>query len=250
MSGHNKWANIKQRKGSQDAKRSNLFSKLTKEIIIAAKHGGGVPATNARLRVAIEKARASNVPKDTIEKAIKRGTGEIEGITYEEVVYEGYGPNGVAVIIDITTDNKNRSASEIRKIFSRHNGNLGESGCVGWMFDRKGYIGVAAEKHTEDEMMEVALDIGADDVKLEGDIFEVYTPFEEYANVMEELRKRNYNVTESEITRIPQNKVKIEGDKAISLLKLFDELDENDDLQSYASNADIDEKTIEEYVNS
>ncbi|MFN4216255.1 MAG: YebC/PmpR family DNA-binding transcriptional regulator, partial [Brevinematales bacterium] len=162
MSGHNKWANIKQRKGAQDAKRSSLFSKLVKEIIIAARAGGN-PDTNPKLRVAIDKARDANMPKDNIEKAIKRGTGEIEGATYEELVYEGYGPGGVAVIIDITTDNKNRTAAEIRKIFSKHNGNLGESGCVAWMFDKKGFIAVQAADVSEDEIMELALELGADD---------------------------------------------------------------------------------------
>ncbi len=250
MSGHNKWANIKQRKGAQDAKRSNLFSKLAKEIIITARHGGGNPDTNAALRTIIEKAKQANMPKDNIDKNIKRGTGEIEGVIYEELTYEGYGPGGVAVIMDITTDNKNRSASEIRKVFSKHNGNLGEAGCVGWMFDRKGYIEIDGKKHTEDEIMEVALDLGADDVKKADDVIEVYTTVESYIQVLDGLKKKNVEVLSSEITRIPQNMVQLEKDKAISLLKLMDELENHDDVQNVASNADIEDSVIEEFANS
>lgn len=251
MSGHNKWANIKQRKGSQDAKRSNLFSKLVKEIIVAAKAGGGNPDTNNRLRTAIDKARESNVPKDTIDKAIKRGTGELEGITYEELLYEGYGPGGVAVIMDILTDNKNRTASEIRKIFSKHNGNLGESGCVGWMFDKKGYIGIDGSKHTEDEVMEAALELGADDVRKESDeVIEVYSTVDDFMTVRQALKDKGFEVIESEICRLPQNKIKLEEAKAMSLLKLMDELENHDDVQSLATNGDIDDAVMEKYANS
>ncbi len=248
MSGHNKWANIKQRKGAQDAKRSNLFSKLVKEIIIAARAGGN-PDTNPKLRVAIDKARDANMPKDNIEKAIKRGTGEIEGATYEELVYEGYGPGGVAVIMDITTDNKNRTAAEIRKIFSKHNGNLGESGCVAWMFDKKGFIAVQAQGVSEDEIMEVALELGADDVKLEGDVYEIYTPVENYTQVLEGL-KQKYTVSSSEIGRFPKNTMKLAKDEALKLLKLMDELENHDDVQNVASNADIEDSVLEEFANS
>jgi YebC/PmpR family DNA-binding regulatory protein len=248
MSGHNKWANIKQRKGAQDAKRSSLFSKLVKEIIIAARAGGN-PETNPKLRVAIDKAREANMPKDNIEKAIKRGTGEIEGATYEELVYEGYGPGGVAVIMDITTDNKNRTAAEIRKIFSKHNGNLGESGCVGWMFDKKGFIAIDAKGVSEEEIMEVALELGADDVKFEGDVYEIYTPVENYSQVLEGLKKK-YTVTSSEIGRFPKNVMKLEREDALKLLKLMDELENHDDVQSVASNADIDDSILEEFANS
>jgi len=248
MSGHNKWANIKQRKGAQDAKRSSLFSKLVKEIIIAARAGGN-PETNPKLRVAIDKAREANMPKDNIEKAIKRGTGEIEGVTYEELVYEGYGPGGVAVIMDITTDNKNRTAAEIRKIFSKHNGNLGESGCVGWMFDKKGFIAIDAKGVSEEEIMEVALELGADDVKFEGDVYEIYTPVENYSQVLEGLKKK-YTVTSSEIGRFPKNVMKLEREDALKLLKLMDELENHDDVQSVASNADIDDSILEEFANS
>ncbi|MFN3659891.1 MAG: YebC/PmpR family DNA-binding transcriptional regulator [Brevinematales bacterium] len=248
MSGHNKWANIKQRKGAQDAKRSSLFSKLVKEIIIAARAGGN-PDTNPKLRVAIDKARDANMPKDNIEKAIKRGTGEIEGATYEELVYEGYGPGGVAVIMDITTDNKNRTAAEIRKIFSKHNGNLGESGCVAWMFDKKGFIAIQAAGVSEDEIMEVALELGADDVRLEEDVYEIYTPVENYAQVLEGLKKK-YTIASSEIGRFPKNTMKLEKEDAMKLLKLMDELENHDDVQNVASNADIEDSVLEEFANS
>lgn len=248
MSGHNKWANIKQRKGAQDAKRSNMFSKLAKEIIVAARQGGGNADMNPRLRTVIDKAKAINMPKDNIEKAIKRGTGEIEGITYEELVYEGYGPSGVAVIIEVTTDNKNRSAAEIRKIFSKHNGNLGESGCVAWMFDKRGYIAIDGTKHTEDEVLDVALELGAEDVKTEGDDIEVYTAMDNYTDVLDGLKEKGFEVTNSELARFPQNKVEVEGNAAMSLLKLMDELEEHDDVQAFASNADIDDETMEKYA--
>jgi YebC/PmpR family DNA-binding regulatory protein len=250
MSGHNKWANIKQRKGAQDAKRSNAFSKLAKEIILAARKGGGNLDTNAALRAVVDRAKSISMPKDNIEKNIKRGTGELEGVVYEEFTYEGYGPGGVAVIMDIATDNKNRSASEIRKIFSKHNGNLGESGSVGWMFDRKGYIGVDGTKHTEDEIMELALELGADDVVTEEGTIEVYTTIVNYIKVLEGLKAKNINVQSSEITRIPQNTVKLEKDKAMTLLKLMDELEGHDDVQNVASNADIDDSVIEDFANS
>ncbi len=250
MSGHNKWANIKQRKGAQDAKRSNLFSKIVKEVIISARYGGGNPDTNARLRTAIDKAKEANMPKDNIDKAIKRGTGEIEGVIYEELVYEGYGPGGVAVIMDITTDSKNRTAAEIRKIFSKHNGNLGEAGCVGWMFDRKGYIGVDGTKHTEDEIMEIALELGADDIKKNDDVIEVLTSVENYSQVLQGLKNKNVAIISSEIARLPQNPMKLEKDKSMSLLKLMDELENHDDVQNVATNADIEDSVLEEFAGS
>ncbi|MGA2142250.1 MAG: YebC/PmpR family DNA-binding transcriptional regulator [Brevinematales bacterium] len=250
MSGHNKWANIKQRKGSQDAKRSNLFSKIVKEIIITARRGGGNIDTNAALRTAVEKAREANMPKDNIDKAIKRGTGEIEGVVYEELTYEGYGPGGVAVIMDITTDSKNRTAAEIRKIFSKHNGNLGESGSVAWMFDKKGYIAVDGTKHTEDEIMEIGLELGADDIKKNDDVIEVLTAVEDYSAVLLGLKSKNVTILSSEVTRIPQNTVKLERDKALTLLKLMDELENHDDIQNAASNAEIDDSVFEEFAGS
>lgn len=250
MSGHNKWANIKHRKGAQDAKRSNLFSKIAKEIIIAAKEGGGDPDTNHRLRAALDKARAANMPKDKTVNAIKRGTGEIAGVNYEEVLYEGYGAAGVAILIDVTTDNRNRTAPELRKIFSKHSGNLGEAGCVGWMFDKKGYIAIDGTKHTEDEVMEIALEIGADDVRKDGDVIEVLTVVEDYINVLTGLKDKGLTVLSSNITRIPQNKIKVNEKEGLSLLKLFDELENHDDVQDFAANADIDESVLEKYANS
>jgi YebC/PmpR family DNA-binding regulatory protein len=250
MSGHNKWANIKQRKGAQDARRSNLFSKIAKEIIIIARKSGGNPDTNAALRAIIEKAKQANMPRDNIEKNIKKGTGEIEGVVYEELTYEGYGPGGVAVIMDVTTDSKNRSAAEIRKIFSRHAGNLGESGSVAWMFDKKGVISIDGKNHTEDEIMEIALDLGADDVKTEEDVIEVYTSVDSYMKTLDGLKAKNINILSSEITRIPQNTVHLEKDKALTLLKLMDELETHDDVQNVASNADVDDSVMDEFANS
>lgn len=250
MSGHNKWANIKQRKSAQDAKRSNIFSKISREIILAARKGGGNPETNATLRAIIEKARSYNMPKDNIERSIKRGTGEIEGAAFEELTYEGYGPGGVAMIVDVTTDNRNRTISEIRKIFSRLGGNLGEAGCVGWMFEKKGYISVDASKYTEDQIMEIALELGADDVKKEGDVIEIYTSVENFLNVLDGLKAKGIEIQNSELARFAQNTVKIEKDKALSLLKLIDELEEHDDVQAVATNADIDDSVYDEYANS
>ncbi len=250
MSGHNKWANIQHRKGAQDAKRSNLFSKIVKDIIIAARDGGGDPDNNMRLRAAIDKAREANMPKDNVEKAIKRGTGELEGVTYEEITYEGYGPGGIAVIVDCTTDNRNRTAPELRKIFSRHNGNLGEAGCVAWMFDKRGYIALDGQAHSEDEVMEAALEMGAEDVKREGDEIVVLTQMEDYITVLDGLKAKSFKVLSSEITRIPQSKVQVENDKAGTLLKLFDELENHDDVQDYSSNAEIDDAVLEEFANS
>ena len=250
MSGHNKWANIKQRKGAQDAKRSNLFSKLAKEIILAARKGGGNLDTNATLRAVIEKAKSVNMPRDNIERNIKKGTGELEGVVYEELTYEGYGPAGIAVIMDVATDNKNRTAAEIRKIFSRLGGNMGESGSVGFLFERKGYIAVDASKYTEDQIMEIALDIGADDVKKEDDVIEIYTAVENYTSVIDGLKAKNVEIQTMELSRFPTNTVKVEKDKAMTLLRLLDELENHDDIQSVASNADIDDSVMEEFANS
>ncbi len=247
MSGHNKWANIKQRKGAQDAKRSNLFSKIAKEIIITAKAGGGDPSTNASLRTLIDKARSNNMPKDKIDNAIKRGTGEIAGGMIDEIVYEGYGPGGVAVILDIATDNRNRTAPEIRKIFSRRGGSLGEGGCVAWMFDKKGVITLEEKDLSEDEVMEVALELGADDVVSEDGVIEIYTEVDMYTTVLEGVKEKGYQVESSDIVRIPQNKVKLDKDKAIQFLKLMDELENHDDVQRASANADIDDEIIENF---
>lgn len=250
MSGHNKWANIKQRKSAQDAKRSNMFSKISREIILAARKGGGNPETNATLRAIIEKARSYNMPKDNIERSIKRGTGEIEGATFEELTYEGYGPGGVALILDVTTDNKNRTVSEIRKIFSKLGGNLGEAGCVGWMFEKKGYISVDAKKYSEDQIMEIALELGAEDIKNDGEAIEIYTSVDDFLKVLDGLKAKGIEIQNSEIARFAQNTIKLEKDKAMTLLKLIDELEAHDDVQSVASNAEIDDSVYEEFANS
>lgn len=242
MAGHSKWANIKHRKGAQDAKRGNIFSKIAKDIIIAARDGGGDPSSNIRLRAAIDKGRAANMPKDNIERAIKRGTGELEGITYETFTYEGYGPGGAAMIIDVTTDSKNRAAADIRKIFSKFNGNLGEIGCVSWMFDTKGIL--VFETEDTDALMEAALEAGADDINIDANIVEVYTLFEDYAAVSDHLKNAGYEPVSSEISKIPQNKVSLDAQKTASFIKLYDALEDYDDVSSVASNADLDETVL------
>lgn len=244
MSGHNKWSTIKHKKGAADAKRGKMFSKLIKEITIAARMGGGDPEGNPRLRTAVNTARNANMPKDNIERAIKRGTGEIEGVTYEEIVYEGYGPGGVAVLVEALTDNKNRTVAEIRHIFDKYSGNLGESGCVAWMFDKKGIIEVAAENLTEDEVMELALETGAQDVKREGDTFEITTEPSDFETVRKAVEDKGWKIELAEITMIPQNTVKLTGKKAEQMLKMMDILDDHDDLQQVFANFDISEEEM------
>lgn len=244
MSGHNKWSTIKHKKGAADAKRGKMFSKLIKEITIAARMGGGDPEGNPRLRTATIAARAANMPKDNIERAIKRGTGEIAGVSYEEIIYEGYGPGGVAVLVECLTDNKNRTVAEIRHIFDKYNGNLGESGCVAWMFDKKGVIEIIARDLDEDEVMEVALETGAQDVKKEGDTFEITTEPAEFETVRSAVEEKGWKVELAEITMIPQNTVKLEGKKAEQMLKMMDVLDDHDDLQKVYANFDISEEEM------
>jgi YebC/PmpR family DNA-binding regulatory protein len=247
MSGHSKWANIKHRKGAQDAKRGQLFSKLAKEITVAAKTGGGNPENNVRLRVAIERAREANMPTDNIERAIKRGTGELEGVTYEEVTYEGYGPGGVAIIVNVLTDNKNRTAADIRKIFSRLGGNLGTSGSVSWIFEKKGYISVDSSKYNEDDILEIALEVGADDVKKEDDVISIYTPIELFSNVLNALKNKGIEVKVAEISMIPKTVTTVDDETAVKVLRLLDELESNDDVQSVASNLDASDTAFEKF---
>lgn len=244
MSGHNKWSTIKHKKGAADAKRGKIFSRLIKEITIAARMGGGDADGNPRLRTAVNAARAANMPKDNIERAIKRGTGEIAGAAYEEVVYEGYGPGGVAVIVEALTDNKNRTVADIRHIFDKYNGNLGESGCVAWMFQKRGVIELVGEGLTEDELMELALESGAQDVKAEGDNFEITTDPTDFDAVRSAVEARGWRIELAEITMIPQNTVKLEGKKAEQMLKMMDALDDNDDLQKVSANFDISEEEM------
>lgn len=241
MSGHNKWSTIKHKKGAADAKRGKMFSKLIKEITIAARYGGGDPDGNPRLRTAINAARAANMPKDNVDRAIKRGTGEIEGASYEEIVYEGYGPGGVAVLAEALTDNKNRTVAEIRHIFDKYNGNLGESGCVAWMFEKKGIVVVSAEGLNEDIVMELALEAGAQDVSTEGNTYEITTEPADFEAVRTAVEEKGWKVELAEVTMAPQNNVKLDGKKAEQMLKMMDALDDHDDLQRVFANFDISE---------
>lgn len=246
MSGHSKWHTIKHKKGALDAKRGKIFTKLIKEITVAARTGGsGDIDSNARLRKAVSDAKAQNMPNDTIDRAIKRGTGELEGASYDEVTYEGYGPNGVAVMVDAMTDNRNRTVAEIRHIFSKNGGNMGESGSVAWMFDKKGYLVVDRSARSEEELFEIAIEAGADDLQDEGDVFEIYTAPESFEAVHESLKAAGIEPQAAEVTMIPQNYIKLEGPDAKTMLKLYDALEDNDDVQKVYANFDIDESEME-----
>ncbi len=246
MAGHSQWANIKFRKERQDAKKGKIFTKLIKEITISARLGGGDPNANPRLRKAMLAARAANMPLKNMENAIKKGTGELPGMVIEEVAYEGYGPGGVALYVLCTTDNKNRSVGEIRHILSRHGGNLGESGCVSWMFQRKGLIRAPRENYSEEDLMLLAIDAGADDFKVEEAFYEIYTPFELLDAVQSTLEEKGIRVESAESTYIPQNTVRLEGRQAEQMLKLMEALEENDDVEDVYANFDIDETVMEQ----
>ncbi|MEK6645517.1 MAG: YebC/PmpR family DNA-binding transcriptional regulator [Candidatus Firestonebacteria bacterium] len=246
MSGHSKWSTIKRKKGLIDSQRGRIFTKLVRELIVAAKNGGGSPDSNARLRVVITKAKEVNMPADNIKRAIQKGTGELEGVNYEEIRYEGYGPGGIAIMVDSLTDNKNRTASEIRSMFSKNGGNMGESGCVSWMFERKGYITVDKNKIAEDELMTIVLDAGAEDMKIEEDSYEIITLPEDFDKVKVVLQEKKIEMSTSEITMIPKNYVTVEGKDANQLLNLIDTLEANDDVQQVYGNFDISEKILEE----
>ncbi|MDQ3009613.1 MAG: YebC/PmpR family DNA-binding transcriptional regulator [Acidobacteriota bacterium] len=246
MSGHSKWHTIKHKKGALDAKRGKTFTKLIKEITIAARSGGGDVNGNARLRKAVSDAKASNMPNDTIDKAIKRGTGELEGVSYDEITYEGYGPGGVAIIVNTTTDNRNRTVSEIRHILSKNGGNLGESNSVAWMFNKKGQIIIDATTKGEDEMMEIALEAGAEDMTNEGDSYEILTAPEDFLAVVEAIKAKGIEPLSSEVAMIPHNTIKLEGSAANQMLKLYDALDDNDDVQSIFSNFEMDDAAMEQ----
>lgn len=245
MSGHSKWANIKFRKERQDAKKGKIFTKLIKEITIAARASGGEPETNPRLRTALQNARAANMPMRNIENAILKGTGELPGVVYEEVVYEGYGPAGVAIYIESTTDNKNRTVSEVRHLLSKYGGNLGESGCVAWMFHKKGLIQVPQKNYNEEELMLLAIDAGAEDFKVEDDYYEIYTSYDDLDTVNSKLSENGIKIETAEITFIPQTTIHLEGKQAEQMLKLMDALDDNDDIQNVYANFDIDEEVME-----
>ncbi|AFG35458.1 YebC/PmpR family DNA-binding transcriptional regulator [Fervidobacterium pennivorans subsp. shakshaketiis] len=244
MSGHNKWANIKHRKAAQDAKRSKIFTKIIREIIVAAREGGGNPETNPRLRAVLEKAKEANMPKDTIERSIKKGTGELEGERYEEVIYEAYAPGGVALYILALTDNKNRTAQELRHILSKNGGSLAESGSVAWIFERKGVVEIPREKIADmDEFTLLAIDAGAEDIE-EGDPVLVYTSPENLTTLRENLAKNGFEGS-AKITYKPKNYVKVSGSDAEKVLKLVDALEDNDDVQEVFGNFDIDDAELE-----
>jgi len=245
MSGHSKWHSIKHKKAKVDAQRGRIFTKLIKEITVAARMGGGDPEANPRLRVAIAAAKAANMPAKNIDNAIKKGTGELPGVVYEDVTYEGYGPGGVAVFVEAVTDNRNRTVAEMRHLFSKYGGNLGESGSVSWIFERKGLIRVPKDQYTEDELMEIILEAGAEDMKLTDDMYEIYTGFEDFHKVRNALEEQGIVMDSAELTRIPQNTIKIEGKTAEQMLKLLDVLDEHDDVQNVYANFDIDDAEME-----
>ena len=246
MAGHSHWANIAHKKSAIDNKRGKLWSKLSKALIVAAKEGGGDPGMNLKLRYAINDAKAGNMPKDTIERSIKKGTGELEGGNLEQVLYEGYGPAGVAVLCEIFTDNRNRTAPEVRKIFEVAGGKLGATGCVAWMFDRKALVRVAKDKIGEDALMELAIEAGADDVRTEGDLYEVIAEPDAYATVCAALEAANVATEGSEITRIPKDTVDINGEDARRVLKMMTALDDHDDVQSVSANFNIPDEVLAE----
>lgn len=245
MSGHSKWASIKHKKAAADAKRGKVFTKLIREISVAAREGGGDPETNPQLRTAVERAKSANMPSDNVEKAIKKGTGELPGVTYESCLFEGYGPGGVALIVETLTDNKNRASSEIRNIFSKKNGNMAGSGSVAWMFEKKGYILVDKNNVSEDDVFSIAVDAGAEDVKTEGDKFEVYTGPKELENVKKALKGNNIKWETAELSMIPNSTIKLEGDKAKQLIALIEGLEAHDDVQKVYANFDIPDEVLE-----
>ena len=247
MSGHNKWSTIKHKKGAADAKRGKIFTKIIKEISVAAKLGGGDPNGNPRLRTAVDKAKAENMPKDNIDRAIKKGTGGLEGVTYEEIVYEGYGPGGAAVLVEVLTDNRNRSVSDIRSIFTKNNGNMGEAGCVSWMFSKKGLI-VYDNSIDFDQLFEAAIEAGADDVTEQDEQIEVTTDPASFIEVRETLEAKGFKQANAEITMIPQTQVVLEGKQAESMLRLMDKLEDNDDVQNVYANFDISAEEMEKMM--
>ena len=247
MSGHSKWASIKHQKGVTDARRGQLFTKLTRELIIAAREGGGSPDMNFRLRLAIQKARDSNMPMDNIDRAIKKGTGEIEGGSLVELTLEGYGPGGTAILVNALSDNRNRTVQEIRNIFTRNGTNLGESGCVSWIFDSRGIITIKAEGVDADELALTAIDAGAEDVKVEDDYVEVYTTPDKFETVRKTLEEQGVNIETSEISMVPKTTVELDEKTASQALKFMEKLEENDDVQNVFSNADFPDSVLESY---
>lgn len=247
MSGHSKWSSIKHQKGVADARRGQLFTKLSREIIVAVRQGGSNPETNSRLRLAVQRARDSNMPLDNIERATKRGSGTLEGAALIEMVIEGYGPGGTAILVKALTDNRNRTVQEVRNIFSRHGGNMGESGCVAWLFDSRGLISVKIDGLDADELALQAIDAGADDVKVEDAYVEVYTKPEEMETVRTALEKNNLHVDSAELSMVPKTVVELNEKAALQTLRLLDKLEELDEVQHVSSNADFPDSALEEY---
>ncbi|MDI7267898.1 MAG: YebC/PmpR family DNA-binding transcriptional regulator [Myxococcota bacterium] len=244
MSGHSRWSTIKHKKGAADARRGRVFTKVIKELTVAARQGGGDPNTNPQLRRAMDAARAANMPADTVTRAIKRGTGELEGVTIEDIQYEGYGPGGVAVLVETMTDNKNRTVSEIRNIFSKYNGNMGESGCVAWMFSARGVLTVDKAKATEDALMEAGLDAGIEDITAGDESWEVRCAPAALEPVRKAIEEAGIPVLNARVTKIPQTLVRLEGRSAETMLKLYDALDEQDDVQEVHSNFDVPDEML------
>ncbi len=245
MSGHSKWHSIKHKKAATDSKRGRIFTRLIKEMTAAARNGGGDPNSNPRLRLAITTAKANNMPADNIKKAIMRGTGELPGVSYEDVNYEGYGPGGAAIYVHVLTDNKNRTVAEIRHILSKNGGNLGETGCVNWMFARKGYLVVEKSAVSEDRLMDLVIGAGGDDMREDGSNFEIFTSPESFDTVKAALEKEGISLGAAEISMVPQNYVKLEGKNAQTMLKLMEALEEHEDVQNVWSNFDIDEAELQ-----
>jgi YebC/PmpR family DNA-binding regulatory protein len=245
MSGHSKWHSIKHKKGALDAKRGKIFTRIIKEITIAARNGGD-PEKNPRLRKAVADAKAENMPADNIKRAIQRGTGELPGAVYEEITYEGYGSGGVAILVEVTTDNRNRTVSEIRNVFSKNGGNMGESGSVAWMFHKKGYIVVPQDQAKEEDLLDLVLEAGGDDLQSDADNFEIITSPDSFDSVLEAIKKAGINPAHAAVEMVPQNRLKVEGSNARQLLRLLEALDDHDDVKSVVSNMDVDEKQLEE----
>lgn len=245
MSGHSKWSTIKRKKGAADAKRGKIFSKLIKEITIAAREGGGDVSTNARLRTIMDKAKAANMPNDNIDRAVKRGTGELEGVSYEAATYEGYGPNGVAIMIETLSDNKKRTVAEIRHLIAKHGGALGESGCVSWMFSRKGMIIFDKEAVNQEKLMDVIIEAGAEDIKDTDDTFDITTTPDDFETIKKACIDAGFTPAEADVQMIPQNTIKLEGEDAAKMIKLMEALEDHDDIQNVYANFDIDVAIME-----
>ncbi|MBI5376793.1 MAG: YebC/PmpR family DNA-binding transcriptional regulator [Candidatus Schekmanbacteria bacterium] len=245
MSGHSKWSTIKHKKGKEDAKRGKLFTKIQKEISVAARLGGGDVEANPRLRSAVLAARGANMPGENIQRAIQRGTGELPGVHYEQAEYEGYGPGGIAVLVECLSDNKNRTVAEIRSIFSKHGGNMGEAGCVNWMFEKKGLIHIDKKVVPEDVLMEKAIEAGADDMTVEEDVYEIVTPVENFEEVKATIEKAKIPIQNAEVNMVPKTTVRVEADKAEKVLRLMDSLEDHEDVQKVYSNFDIPDEILQ-----